>query len=701
MELGKSGSITRRGDPASFASAGLSGAWRLPGGSRLLWYWNRLRRMSVAEVGYRVVQKAGAKAEQCGLAAARGVPAPRLARAEPYVRLDAEIRPEPYIAAAERLLDGRLWVLDREYVFTDVPEWNRDPKTGTTAPLVFGRSLDYRNAELVGDIKFLWEINRHVELVVLAQAYRLTGDRIYLAGLERLLESWLEQCPYPLGPNWTSSLELAIRLINWSVIWQLIGGAESAMFRWNENRLRERWLDAVYLHMRFIRGNFSRFSSANNHLIGEAAGLYVATLTWPYWSTCARWRRCARRELLREVFRQNAGDGVNLEQTTGYQQFVLDLLLLSGLAGRANGDDFPVGYWRRLERMLEFIAGIMDVGGNVPMIGDADDGQVVRLGREQEFSQYRSLLSSGAVLYGRGDFKAKARVFDDKSAWLLGAGARQKFDGLPVASPGSFRRAFPEGGYYVLGRDLETPREIRIIADAGPLGYRSIAAHGHADALSFTLAIAGTEMLIDPGTYAYHTERRWRDYFRGTAAHNTVGIDGQNQSVIGGAFMWMQHAGVHVNSWRCGADADYLSARHDGYRRLADPVQHTRELRFDKATAVLQVADTIECAGAHRVQCFWHFAEGVSVALDGAGTIRAEKENQVLRLVPHYPPGVSAALYCGDDTRPSGWVSRRFGVKCPTTTVVWSCEVQRTTRLETRVECFVAPAPMAAGGERD
>ena len=86
-----------------------------------------------------------------------------------------------------------------------------------------------------------------------------------------------------------------------------------------------------------------------------------------------------------------------------------------------------------------------------------------------------------------------------------------RYEALHSPSPRlPVRRAFPEGGYYILGSDFETPREIRIVADAGPLGYREIAAHGHADALSFTLSVAGRELLVDPGTYAYHTQAAWR-----------------------------------------------------------------------------------------------------------------------------------------------------------------------------------------------
>src|SRR5262249_56564995 len=98
------------------------------------------------------------------------------------------------------------------------------------------------------------------------------------------------------------------------------------------------------------------------------------------------------------------------------------------------------------------------------------------------------------------------------------------------------RQTFPEGGAYVLGCEFDTAREIRLVADAGALGYRSIAAHGHADALAFTLSAGGREFLVDPGTYAYHTQGAWRQYFRRTSARHTGRIDGEEQAVQGGNF---------------------------------------------------------------------------------------------------------------------------------------------------------------------
>ena len=141
---------------------------------------------------------------------------------------------------------------------------------------------------------------------------------------------------------------------------------------------------SVYLHVRAITRKLSRFSSANNHLIGETAGAYIASVTWNGWPQMRAWGLQCKEILAQEAIVQNADDGGNREQAFSYQQFVLDFLLLAGLAARAAHEDFPPDYWQRIERMMEFLASMMDVAGHVPMIGDADDGYVVKLGPQRE-----------------------------------------------------------------------------------------------------------------------------------------------------------------------------------------------------------------------------------------------------------------------------------------------------------------------------
>jgi hypothetical protein len=638
----------------------------------LKWRLARVRAMSSREIAFRVGRAVRARAERWGLGLAHAPEALGPPGNAWLAALPRNFDVAKYAAAADKVLSGSFHVFamsDARLGFP--PRWNTDPKTGTAAPLVFGKSLDYRDSRNVGDIKYLWEINRHLELVTLAQAWHLTGDERYAIGCKTLIDSWLEQCPYPFGVNWCSSLEHAMRLANWSFAWHLLGSDDSPLFRGGKGQaFRTRWLTSVYQHCHFIAGHLSRHSSANNHLLGEATGLFIASTTWPMWDASLRWQASAHDELVREAAAQTFADGVNREQAAWYHHAVADMMLLAGLVSRANGVDLGAAYWQRLQSMLEFLASIMDARGNVPAIGDADDGVLVRFDPDPDFDVYRSLLATGAVLFERVEFKLKAREPDEKTRWLLGDEADSRFAQL-AADPERLtlppRREFPQGGYYVLGSGFETPQEVRIVADAGPLGYLSIAAHGHADSLAFTLSAAGLPILIDPGTFAYHTERRWRDYFRGTSAHNTVRVDGKDQSVAGGNFLWLEHARTVVESFEMLADGDRLVARHYGYERLADPVRHRRRWHYQRETLTLLIEDEVECKAAHRLEWFWHFAPGCGVSVRGNKLV-ARREGVVMTTM--FPAALACRLETASDHPPFGWYSAKLDQKQPAITAV-------------------------------
>ncbi|HEX7466427.1 MAG TPA: alginate lyase family protein, partial [Usitatibacter sp.] len=384
---------------------------------------------------------------------------------------------------------------------------------------------------------------------------------------------------------------------------------------------------------------------------------------------------------------QNAPDGVNREQAVSYQQFELDLLLLPLLAARANGADFPPAYVARIEAMLVYLASVIDSGGNVPMFGDADDGFAVRLDPRPGFSRYHSLLATGAILFGRGDFKAKAGALDDKTLWLFGAGARDAFAKIDTANARlPVRREFPDGGYYILGCDFETGDEIRLVADAGALGYREIAAHGHADALSFTLSMAGEEFLIDPGTFAYHTEAEWRAYFRGTSAHNTVRVDGRDQSQQGGNFMWLRKARAGCSQWITSAGEDVFEGWHDGYTALADPVMHRRRIVLDKTTRRIVIEDTLQMEGEHEVEIFLHAHEKCAVSMGTGGTRLARGDRALDIRWPKVRAATTQMLH-GSESPIGGWVSRAFDRKEPAPTLVWRARLSGNQRLRTEIDC--------------
>lgn len=661
--------------------------------------------MAPAEIGWRIGQAARTQAERLGFLRA-GEPLVVAERAAPrcWFALDPpSIDRQAVIDEAQALIDGR-W---RVFALHDArlgfpPDWHRDPKSGRRAPQrAFGKAINYRDERQVGDIKYLWEINRHLELVTLAQAWRLSGEPRWLDAIALFVDDWLERSPYPCGINWTSSLELAIRLVNWSVSWHLLGGDEAPLFAGERGqRLRERWLGSIHRHCCFIRHYPSLHSSANNHRLGELMGLFVAACTWPRFAQSLQWQHYARDAFEREALIQNGADGVNREQAVYYQHEVMDMMLVCRAAASASALAFGDEFDRRLCAMAEYLVAITDAGGQVPMLGDADDAMIVRWAdAEQRRSPYAPLLAACAVLFERADFKRAAGAFGDKAAWLLGRDGLERWNRIAHGPPRPPRMRFDEGGIHLLGTAFGEAQEVKAVIDCGALGYLGIAAHGHADALSFTLSIAGEQMLVDPGTYAYHTQARWREHFKGTAAHNTVRIDGIDQSEPGGAFLWLRKARSRCLRHEIEGDVQVFEGEHDGYGRLADPVTHRRRIEFDAQRLVIEVVDTFACRAGHAVEICWQFGEGIELHREG-DELHAAGERAGLRMRCDAP--LALALRRGSEEPIAGWVSRRYDSKTPAWAARWSGRIESGAVVRTRLQLApLGPASASAVGQCD
>jgi hypothetical protein len=671
--------------------------------ARVLWYWNRLRCMSPAEMLYRGRQALRLQWQARVASSPRQAPvADAAASGRAWFAGDvADV--EGLRRAADEIVQGRLKVLGLGTVsLGERPQWRRCPKTGVLAPLHYGPRMALGDRALVGDIKYLWEPSRHNALAVLAQAWQATRDVRYLDAFAAWLASWIEQNPHPLGPHWASSLECGIRLINWSIAWhQLEAGVAGSLLEARHPGLVARWREAVYWHLSFVRRHLSAHSSANNHLIGELAGLYIGAATWPCWPASRRWRAHARAQLQEEALKQNARDGVNREQASSYQQFVLEFLLLAGRCAQAQGEGFGPAYADRLRAMCRFLAALVDAGGHLPQIGDADDGLACGAWSDAPDNAL-SLLATGAVLWDEPAFAAAAGRLDAKTVWLLGRERCVGFEALQrQRAPLSLPQRFDEGGYVVLGARPGQRDEVRVVFDVGPLGYLGIAAHGHADALSVLLSAGGQPVLVDPGTYSYHGDLAWREHFRGTRAHNTVEIDGRSQSVSGGRFMWVAHAGARCVAFAAEGDVQRCAGVLDRHAQVPG-VRHKRELQYDAAGDMLEVLDEIEGPGEHEVAMHWQVAPGVKVVTDPRGLRLVAEACEVL-LQP--PEGLEVELLSAREGDPLGWVSAHYEQRLPSTVIrVTKHAARLPLKLRTRLQIGFPSrnrwAPVQGGGAR-
>jgi len=651
----------------------------------LSWYVRRLRSMSPAEVAWRVASAARDARDRLAWRVGVVPPAPvSVARAvadqtPPAVRLndlavggwagapqgsaEAAWR-DALVARADRILGGRLDIFDLEaFPVGWPPDWNREYKADRSTPRGFAPAIDYRDFRLTGDAKFGWEPSRHLHVPVLGRAYRATGDVRFAAGVTEALESWLDQCPYLSGLQWRSPLEMAIRAINWSLALELV---------WESGEVSggrgARILDVLWLHIREIQRRYSRASSANNHLIGEAAGVFVGTTLFPCLDEDGRWNEESRAVLCREIAAQTHPDGGTREQAFGYQVFVTEFLTLAAIVARRAGRELPQPYEERLGRMFDFAAALCE-GGPAPMFGDADDGHVFDLGGGREPTS--SLFALGAALFGRGDLKRLSGGQPPEGVrWLMGEAACAGYRTLAGApDPRLASHALPESGYYLLqsGRRGESGA-ISLIFDCGDLGFGSLAAHGHADALSLCLRVGGEDVLVDPGTYDYFTYPALRTYFRSTRAHNTLEIDGLDQSTMLGPFLWGQRARARRVEWDPEGAMARVQGEHDGYRRLPNPVWHRRRVSLATREGIVVVEDEVAGSGRHTAAVRWHLAETCRVlALEGSRCLVAFRGG---RLEIEFDERLALESLTASEDPTGGWVSRGYHRRSPSVTLV-------------------------------
>jgi hypothetical protein len=481
-------------------------------------------------------------------------------------------------------------------------DWHLDVVHGKRAPRKPWFKVKYLDFEEVGDSKITWELNRHQHFVTLAKAYRLTGDDRFAAEIFAQWTHWHQENPYATGINWASSLEVAFRTLSWT--WTFFLLQECPLFT---PELRRQWQAALSLNGRHIVTYLSTYFSPNTHLLGEALALFFLGTLFPGHRGAARWQRKGWEILQHEAAKQTREDGFYFEQSTYYHVYAVDILLHARILAALNGVPNSREFEQILQRMLNALL-LLSRAGVPPSMGDDDGGRLFDPARNRA-EHMLDPLATGAILYRRGDFKFLAGDPREETLWLLGAKRLAEFASLPSQAPLATSTALVESGFY---RMADAPSQQQWLIDAGPLGAGS-GGHGHADALSVSLVRNGRNLLIDSGTFEYVGISGERSRLRGTGAHNTMQVDGRDQSEGTGPFSWESGPQPKVEQWITGQQFDLFQGSHDGYCRLPSPVIHRRWVVHRKGQFCL-VRDLAEGSGPHQLDVAWHIGPTLSSA---------------------------------------------------------------------------------------
>ncbi|MGH9404226.1 MAG: alginate lyase family protein [Terriglobia bacterium] len=511
-------------------------------------------------------------------------------------------------------------------------DWHLDPVNGKRAPRRPWYKIQYLDFDEVGDHKIVWEINRHQHLVTLALAHLLTRETRYLATLLGQWSAWQRENPYPLGVNWASSLEVALRSLAWLWVAHLLAVSEVA-----PRSFQAEVTHGLARNAQHIERYLSTYSSPNTHLLGEAVALFAIGTLRPRLRSAARWQQTGWRIIVEESAHQVLDDGMHFEQSIYYHVYALDCFLHARILAARNGISIPEPLERTIERMLAALAAVSQAG-IAPRFGDDDGGRVFDP-RRNRAEHMLDPLSTGAALYRRADFRAASAGLTEETLWLLGPNAVREFDQLPARPAPAASAALAASGYYVLAASADAPAgraerpergagngdapsvltRRQLVIDAGPQGTGN-SGHGHADALSVQVAIDGRECLIDPGTFRYVTSeaRRDRDQYRGTSAHNTLVVDRLSQADPAGPFSWKLLPKVQAELWASSKRFDLFLGSHTGYKRLASPVVHRRTVFYLKPDFWL-IRDAAEGYGCHDLELPWHFGRGFAAHYTAPG----------------------------------------------------------------------------------
>ena len=453
-----------------------------------------------------------------------------------------------------------------------------------------GPEPDWLGAALPADeewriewVKFAWGLD-------LAHAAAETGDRAYRDVWERLVGSWIEQVAHDHdAPEVT-----ARRILNWIYAGQRFAADPHPA-----------WRESIAAQARYVRANLA---PERNHRTLELYALFIVALALPELGPDDL-LAFAVAQLDRNLETDFRPDGVHCEASTHYHVLALRSLVGMRENARRFGVAVPHGFDDRLARACAFAAHCCRPDGTIPQLSDSDTGD------------YGPLLALAGDLLG-----------DDA---LRYAGSRGRTGAAPALTcPG-----FPDGGYYIQRSgwgDGETPceQERFLVLDCGPLGDGG---HGHYDLLSIEAFGGGRALVTDPGRFTYSEEPpNLRHWFKGTAAHNTVCVDGLDQTpyrrgrpegpVAHGRLLGRGSAdGLDVLAGE--ATSPVYEAVHErtiafvagAYWVIEDRLRGDRPHRFD-----LRFHLAPEALGATRIEDGTVLAPGVALVVLGAGTLQLE-----------------------------------------------------------------------------
>ncbi|PET70544.1 hypothetical protein CN533_17950 [Priestia megaterium] len=405
--------------------------------------------------------------------------------------------------------------------------WNKDFKTNFVWENQFYKSIKIVDLSNDADVKIPWELSRFQHLFTLGKAYWLTDKNKYVYEFKEEIENWIEENPVEMSVNWTCTMDVAIRAVNWIVSYPFFQNSVVL-----DQNFRRKFNKSLYLHGKYIMKNLeNKGKYTGNHYLSNIVGLIWLGVYFKSFNVKdlsknnvpEKWLQYALQELEKEMFMQNNEDGTNYEASTSYHRLVTELFLLTTIICNKNDIYFTDKYMKRLEKMCEFLMNITKPNGLTPIIGDADDGRLLIFSNYGAWikNDFSHLLGIAGEMFNRDDFRYYGKKYEEDKLWTY----QKSINKTKIAPTQLISASYKDGGYYILRNE-----EVYCCVRCGELSFRGDGVHSHNDQLSFELNIGGEDFIVDPGSYIYTGNYKLRNLFRSTEMHNTVQVGKSEQN---------------------------------------------------------------------------------------------------------------------------------------------------------------------------
>ena len=542
------------------------------------------------------------------------------------------------MALAQRIRLHRFQFLGSAFQYGTKIDWHADPVTKKQWKRRVYKEIAIQYEGSPPDIKPVWELNRHQYFVTLAQAFYLSGDRTYADELEAQWLDWITENPYRIGINWASPLEIGLRLISWTLAFQFI---EAHLSKESRSAITfSIWQQASFLSSHLSVDKLVR----TNHLIGEAAGLFVASSSFAF-ARSKQWTTMAREILEKEICTQVFSDGAGKEQSSSYHRFDVDLLLMAHMKALKLSSPFSEQFAGQLRKMIRWLYRFQTPTHQLPPFGDCDNGRGFLLSPSLDFWDTRGLIVLGGLVLEVEEMSITS-FLNEEVFWLLSERGWNSAKVKRVAPRIETCIVSPVSGHVVVknadGSDYCFFR-------AGPFGMgdNGFSFHSHADLFSPIIYIHGELILADTGTSVYLGNDAERDYLRSVPAHNTTFPSQWDIFEAKRWFGWSKIANGRIVRKHQTDEETTIECRFEESARI--PYKRTFTYRSDNHS--VRIEDLFE-ENVHDVHSYFHLDTNVTIQKDRGEFVLLKNNSPIARCLfsDHVTPTID-----------EGWISKSYG----------------------------------------